>query len=67
MKFYATTVMGLEKIAAEEIKELGGKICGIREGKGRIFFDGDFDLIPKLNFFLQNHRKAANPIKARKN
>lgn len=51
MHYYATSPMGLEKIAAEEIKELGGKIYEIRKGKGRIFFTGSEDLIPKVNFF----------------
>ncbi len=55
MKYYATAIMGLERIAADEIEELGGRIKEIREGKGRIFFEGKFELIPKLNFFRANH------------
>lgn len=51
MRFYATVPMGLEKISAREIEEIGGRIEEIREGKGRIFFKGDQNLIPKLNFF----------------
>jgi len=54
--------MGLEKISAEEIKELGGKIYEIRDGKGRIFFSGSENLIAKINFFRQNYRKAINFI-----
>jgi|GEM_PF-6844275 tRNA (guanine6-N2)-methyltransferase len=54
-KYYATAIMGLERIAADEIKELGGRVKEIREGKGRIFFEGNFELIPKLNFFRANH------------
>jgi len=62
MQYYATLPMGLEKISAEEIKELGGKIYEIRERKGRIFFSGSENLIAKINFFRQNYRKAINFI-----
>ena len=49
-KYYATLPPGLEKISSDEIEELGGKIFRIKEGKGRIFFEGDFELIPKVNY-----------------
>jgi len=49
MEYYVTTIMGLEKVTAEEIREIGGKIKEIR--KGRVFFEGDFDLVAELNFF----------------
>ena len=62
MQYYATLPMGLEKISAEEIKELGGKIYEIRDGKGRIFFSGSENLIAKINFFRQNYRNAINFI-----
>ncbi|KAA0008175.1 MAG: class I SAM-dependent RNA methyltransferase [Thermoplasmata archaeon] len=51
MRFYATVPMGLEEISSKEIEELGGRILGIRKGKGRVFFEGDRELVPKLNFF----------------
>ena len=51
MRFYATVPMGLEEISSEEIEELGGRIYSIREGKGRVFFEGNQELVPKLNFF----------------
>ncbi len=51
MQYYATVPMGLEEIAAEEIREFGGKIYEIRKGRGRIFFEGELELIPKINFF----------------
>ncbi|AEF95679.1 tRNA (guanine(6)-N2)-methyltransferase [Methanotorris igneus] len=49
-KYYATLPPGLEKISSDEIEELGGRIFRIKEGKGRIFFEGDFELIPKVNY-----------------
>jgi len=55
MEYYATTIAGLEKVAADEIREHGGKIREIREGKGRIFFDGNENLISELNFFRSHH------------
>ena len=61
MEYYATTMAGLERIAAEEIKEYGGKIREIREGKGRVFFEGDENLIVELNFFRSHARKAPFP------
>ncbi len=53
MEFYATMPPGIEDIASEEVKKLGGKIKEIRRNKGRIFFEGDKSLIPKLNFFAR--------------
>jgi len=51
MKFYVTTPAGIEDIAGEEIEKLGGKVVEVRENRGRIFFEGKEDLIPKVNFF----------------
>ncbi len=56
MQYYATVPMGLEKFSAQEIEEFGGKINEMR--RGRIFFEGKFELIPKINFFRKNYRKA---------
>lgn len=50
MRFYATLPMGLEKISAEEIRKIGGKVLEIKDQRGRVFFEGKDDLIPKLNF-----------------
>ena len=60
MEYYATTIAGLERIAADEIRKHGGKIEEIREGKGRVFFSGGENLISKLNFFRSHHRKASS-------
>ncbi len=49
MEFYATLPPGIEDIAAQEVEKFGGKILELRKGKGRIFFKGCKDLIPKLN------------------
>jgi len=49
-RYYATLPPGLEEIAANEIEELGGRILEIRENRGRIFFEGSIDLIPKLSY-----------------
>jgi tRNA (guanine6-N2)-methyltransferase len=51
MEFYATVPPGIEDIASEEIEGLGGKITDVRKNRGRIFFKGDKNLIPKVNFF----------------
>ncbi len=50
MRFYATLPMGFERVSAGEISKIGGKILEIRDQRGRIFFEGKEELIPKLNF-----------------
>ncbi|MFU8653554.1 tRNA (guanine(6)-N2)-methyltransferase [Methanotorris formicicus] len=50
LKYYATLPPGLEKISSDEIEELGGRIFRTKESKGRIFFEGDLELIPKVNY-----------------
>ncbi|MCX8142398.1 MAG: tRNA (guanine(6)-N2)-methyltransferase [Candidatus Nezhaarchaeota archaeon] len=47
LKFMATTIGGMEDIAAEEVRELGGS--SIEVGSERLFFDGDEDLIYRIN------------------
>ncbi len=51
MKFYATLPPGLEDVAAREVKDFGCKVEEVREGKGRIFFSGEKQVIPLLNHF----------------
>ncbi|ENN96316.1 RNA methylase [Methanocaldococcus villosus KIN24-T80] len=51
MKFYSTLSPGLEDIAANELESLGAKILEKREGKGRIFLEGNLELIAKINYF----------------
>ncbi len=50
MQFYATLSPGLEEVAAKEIESLSGKVTEVREGRGRIFFEGDLKLMAKLNY-----------------
>ncbi|RLF58808.1 MAG: class I SAM-dependent RNA methyltransferase, partial [Thermoplasmata archaeon] len=50
MRFYATLPMGFERVSAGEISKIGGKILEIKDQRGRIFFEGKEELIPKLNF-----------------
>ena len=50
MDYYVTLSPGLEKISKNEIEEFKGKIKEIRENKGRIFFSGDLELIPRINY-----------------
>ncbi|WP_456372742.1 tRNA (guanine(6)-N2)-methyltransferase [Methanocaldococcus sp.] len=57
MDFYVTLSPGLEKISKREIEEFGGKIREVREGKGRIFFNGDLYLIPKINYFSRTIKR----------
>lgn len=46
-EFMATTIEGLEDVAAKEVEELGGSVVEV--GKGRIFLRGDIDLMYRLN------------------
>ncbi len=48
MHFYATATLGLEDIVAREIEELAGVRCKVDVNK--VFFEGDPELIPKLNY-----------------
>ena len=47
LRFMATTVKGMEDIAAKEIEELGGTHTQIRSE--RVFFNGDLDLMYRVN------------------
>lgn len=48
MRFYATTIVGFEDLAADEIRELtSAKIFGF--GRGRVYFEADVDAIFTLN------------------
>ncbi len=53
LMYMVTLMPGLEEVASQEISELGGKIIEIRSGHGRILFEGDIDLIPKLNYLAR--------------
>lgn len=53
MEFYVTLPPGLEDVVADEITGLGGNILEIREGKGRVFFEGNEVLIAKLNYLAR--------------
>ncbi|RLG47958.1 MAG: class I SAM-dependent RNA methyltransferase [Thermoproteota archaeon] len=48
MYFYATATLGLEDIVAREIEGLTGTRCEVDINK--VFFSGDLELIPKLNY-----------------
>ncbi len=48
MYFYATATLGLEDVVAREIEELAGVKCEVDVNK--VFFKGDLELIPKLNY-----------------
>ncbi len=50
MDYYITLSPGLEKISKNEIEFFGGKIKEVRENRGRIFFSGDLEIIPKINY-----------------
>ncbi|NPA63110.1 MAG: class I SAM-dependent RNA methyltransferase [Methanococci archaeon] len=50
MDFYSTLSPGLERVSQREIEILGGRIKEIRDNKGRIFFKGDLEVIPKINY-----------------
>ncbi len=49
MQFYATLPPGIEDVAAKELEELGAKVIELREAKGRVFFECNEKLVPKLN------------------
>ncbi len=48
MQYLATTVMGLEDLAAEEIEKFGGRIREIK--KGKVIFSGSEELMYILNY-----------------
>lgn len=51
MQVYATTHRGLERVTAEEIRELGGKLQ--KYGNGRVYFKCDERLISSLNYHMR--------------
>ncbi len=53
MIFYATLPPGLEEVSAKEIEGFGGKVTEIRRNRGRVFFEGDLELMAKLNYMAR--------------
>ena len=53
MRFYATLSPGLEEVSAKEIEDFGGRITEIRKNRGRVFFEGDLELMAKLNYMAR--------------
>ncbi|MEM4576485.1 MAG: tRNA (guanine(6)-N2)-methyltransferase [Candidatus Nezhaarchaeales archaeon] len=47
LEFMATTIEGLEDVAAKEVEELGGSVTEV--GRGRVFLRGSIDLMYRLN------------------
>jgi len=64
MEVYATTHRGLEKITAEEIQELGGKLK--RYSDGRVYFKCDEKLIDKLNYHARTCERIILLLKSTK-
>ena len=55
MEFYATCTPGLEFISAREIEGKGlGRVIELREGRGRVIFESEYDMIPSLNCSLRS-------------
>ena len=57
MKFFATTVKGLEDIAAREVRNLLN--CNVKLGFGKIFFESDSEAIFKLNMLSRTIHKVS--------
>ncbi|MBC7100968.1 MAG: class I SAM-dependent RNA methyltransferase [Methanobacteriales archaeon] len=64
MEVYATTHKGLERITAEEMQELGGKIE--KYGNGRVYFKCDEKLIKKLNYHARTCERIIVLLKSAK-
>ncbi len=66
MQIYVTTAPGLEDISAREIEVLGGKIREVRVGKGRVFLEGDLELVVKLNYLARTVERVMVLLKVEK-
>ena len=60
MKFFATCARGLEKILAEELREL--QADSVEVGRGGVGFDGDLALLYRANLWLRTEVRVLWPI-----
>lgn len=59
-KLAAKTFAGLEPVLAKEIKAIGGQ--NVSEGRRIIFYEGDYELVYKSNYFLRTALRVLREI-----
>ncbi len=60
LKLAAKTFAGLEPVLAKEIKAIGGQ--NVHEGRRIVFYEGDYDLVYKSNYFLRTALRVLSEI-----
>ena len=60
MKFFATCARGLEKILAEELRQL--RADDVEPGRGGVRFHGDLALLYRANLWLRTAVRVLMPI-----
>lgn len=59
-KLAAKTFAGLEPVLAKEIKAIGG--INVQEGRRIVFYEGDYELVYKSNYFLRTALRVLREI-----
>jgi putative N6-adenine-specific DNA methylase len=59
-KLAAKTFAGLEPVLAKEIKAIGG--INVQEGRRIVFYEGDYELVYKSNFFCVQHLEYSGKL-----
>lgn len=59
-KLAAKTFAGLEPVLAKEIKAIGG--INVQEGRRIVFYEGDYELVYKSNYFLRSALRVLREI-----
>ncbi len=60
LKLAAKTFAGLEPVLAKEIKAIGGQ--NVHEGRRIVFYEGDYELVYKSNYFLRTALRVLREI-----
>ena len=59
-KLAAKTFAGLEPVLAKDIKAIGG--INVQEGRRIVFYEGDYELVYKSNYFLRSALRVLREI-----
>jgi len=60
LRFFATCARGLEKILADELRDLGAEL--VEPGRGGARFEGDLALLYRANLWLRTAVRVLMPI-----